>query len=119
MAYEDMPIAHALNFYLYDAFVESGESDLREWLGPDGKSFQELAPESFSYERTVEAREYIDAIGLDDLEQWLSVDGQNLALRLTLRPHSELVVLPLPGSGRPFIESDRFLRDYTQYHHPA
>lgn len=119
MAYEDMPIAQALNFYLYDAFVEGGESDVREWLGPDGKSFQELAPGSFTHERTAEVRGYVETGGLEDLEQWLSADGRNLALRLTLRPHYELVVLPLPGEGQPFIETEFFQRDYAQYHRSA
>lgn len=115
MQYHDVPIAHVLNYYLYDAFKQSGEDDLRGWLGPKGK----LAPGLFTDERRQEAFGYIHALGLDDLEVWMNFSADNPAVRLTLRNGAELVVCAVAGDGVAWISTPHFERDYTAYHSAA
>ena len=116
MPYEDVPIAHVLNYYLYDAFNQSGENDLKAWLGEEGKSLRELAPSSFTDARQQEALDYISALGLDDLEAWMNLDSHMPGLQLTMRTHGDLVVKAVAGDGVPFISSPYFERDYLAYH---
>ena len=95
MPYEDIFIAHVLNYWLADGFDASGEEDLLQWLG-DGKTFTDMfgaegAESFYTPERIEQIHGFISAFDLHELQLYLNNDDKVQAVLLELRGDHELV----------------------------
>jgi len=76
--YTEIPILHAFEAMLRDAFIASGESDVFEWL--DGKTFTELVGNEVAqqfHDRDPEDFNFVRGIGNDFWELQLNHTGSD------------------------------------------
>jgi hypothetical protein len=93
--YTEVPILHAFEAMLRDAFVASGEADVFEWL--NSKTFSELVGNEVAqqfHDRDPEDFAFVRGLGDDFWESQLSHDRRSLAVLLEVvgplpTPHSE------------------------------
>ena len=118
MPYDDIPIAHVLNYLLADGFDASGCEDVREWLGEEGKTLadmlgQEASDNFYSDERLDELHGFIQAFDLHELELYLNDNDAHSAVRLRLR-EGKLVFFAGDPRGVPAITTSWFERHRAQ-----
>ena len=110
--YTEIPILHAFEAMLRDAFVESGSDDVFEWL--DGRVFSELVGKEVAqqfHDRDPDDFAFVAGIGDDFWESQLSHDSDKLAVVLEFLgpgpiPHGEFKFWAGDRSGRTWIDPD-------------
>ena len=114
MPYEEIPIAHVLNYWLADRFDASDLTDVLEWLG-EGKTIADMlgAEASTSFytrERRQEIFEFVQHMGLDELQYFLNDQDDKPAVLLRQAPNGELVFAAGIPEGTPAIATEWFSR---------
>lgn len=114
MPYEDIFIAHVLNYWLADGFDASEETDVLEWLG-EGKTFadmfgEEVAASFYTPERVEQIHSFISAYDLLELQYYLNDNDRLQAVVLELRGQRELAFKAGNPAGVPAISTEWFAR---------
>lgn len=115
MPYEDIFIAHVLNYWLADGFDASKETDVLEWLS-EAKTFtdmfgEEVAATFYTPERVEQIHSFINAYDLRELQYYLNDNDRLQAIQLGLRDGRELVFKAGNPAGTPAISTEWFARD--------
>lgn len=112
MPYEDIPIAHVLNYWLADGFDASEQTDVLEWLG-DGKTLADMLGEEASVsfytpQRKKEISEFAQYLGLNELQYYLNAEDDKPAVLLRLATNGEFIFAAGKPEGTPAISTDWF-----------
>ncbi len=115
MPYDDVPIAHVLNFWLADAFDASDETDVVTWLGKGKTLTDMLGPEAsqrfYTPQRIEELALFIHSLGLITLQYYMNNEDAKCAVVVSQGPRGELVFAAGNPEGTPAIMTDWFKRD--------
>lgn len=114
MPYEDIPIAHVLNYWLADGFDASEETDVFVWLG-DGRTLADMlgveASDSFyTPVRKREIAEFISYLNLHELQCYLNDQDDKPAVLLRQHSNGEFVFAAGKPEGTPAISTEWFGR---------
>ncbi len=114
MPYEDIPIAHVLNYWLADGFDASAQTDILKWLS-GGKTLtdmlgQEASTSFYTPERKQEIAEFINAFGLYELQCFLNDQDDKPAVVLEQASNGEFVFVAGTSEGTPAIATEWFGR---------
>jgi hypothetical protein len=115
MPYEDIPIAHVLNYWLADGFDASGQTNVLDWLG-EGKSLTDMlgkeASNSFyALWRRQEIARFIAVYDLHELQCYLNDRDDQPAVLLGFTASDGFVFSAGDREGTPAIVTEWFKRD--------
>jgi len=112
MPYEDIPIAHVLNYWLADGFDAAEQTDVLEWLG-EGKTLADMLGEEASVsfytpQRKQEISEFTRYLGLNELQYYLNAEDDKSAVLLRSASDGEFMFAAGNPRGTPAISTDWF-----------
>ena len=115
MPYEDISIAHVLNYWLADGFDVSEQTDVLEWLG-EGKTLADMLGEEasasfYTPQRKQEITGFAQYLGLYELQYYLNAEDNKLAVLLRMAMDGELIFAAGNPEGTPAISTDWFARN--------
>jgi len=114
MPYDDIPIAHVLNYWLADGFDATEQTDVLEWLG-DGKTLSDMLGEEasasfYTPERRQEIAGFIVAFDLHELQCFLNDQDDKPAVVLSQASNGEFVFAAGNSEGTAAIVTEWFTR---------
>ena len=114
MPYEDIPIAHVLNYWLADGFDASKETDVLVWLD-EGKTLADMLGDEasasfYTPERKQEIADFISAFDLHVLQCYLNNQDDKSAVVLKRTSTGEFIFAAGEPEGTPAISTEWFSR---------
>jgi len=115
MPYEDISIAHVLNYWLADGFDASEQTDVLEWLG-EGKTLADMLGEEasasfYTPQRRQEITAFTQYLGINELQFYLNAQDNKSAVLLRTTSDGEFMFAAGNPEGTPAISTDWFARN--------
>jgi len=115
MPYEDIYIAHVLNFWLADGFDASEQTDVLEWLG-EGKTIADMLGEEastsfYTPQRRHEIAAFTQSLGLNELQYYVNAQDDKSAVLVRMTSDGEFIFAAGNPEGTPAISTDWFARN--------